>query len=87
MHYANVLGDFKTDYNDYVLLKKLTSKEVPLVSYEDKDRKIIKWVPLFEESLSRTFGRKCPLVYIVREKSEVPNVRDVILTENSNYGA
>ena len=42
MHYVNVLGEFKTDYDAYVLLKKQTSPEVPLVSDKDKENKIIK---------------------------------------------
>ena len=42
MHYVNVLGEFKTEYGAYVLLKKQTSPEVPLVSDKDKEKKIIK---------------------------------------------
>ena len=87
MHYVNVPGKFKTDYNVYVLPKKQTSPEVPLVSDKDKERKIIKWVPLFDDALLRTFGSNFILVYIVRENSEVPDVRDDSLTENEHYGA
>ena len=65
MHFVNVIGGFKTEYNSYVLLKKQTSPKVPLVSDKDKEKKIIKWVPLFEDALSRTFGSNGPLVYIV----------------------
>ena len=32
MHYVNMLGEFSTGYYAYVLLKKQTSTEVPLVS-------------------------------------------------------
>ena len=65
MHYVNVIGGFKTEYNAYILLKKKTSPEVPLFSDKDKEKKIIRWVPLFENALLRTFGRKGSLVYIV----------------------
>ena len=65
MHYYNVIGGFKTKYDSYVLLKKQTSPKVPFVSDKDKEKKIIKWVPLFEDTLSRTFGSNGPLVYIV----------------------
>ena len=58
MQYVNVLGYLKTDYDDYVLLKKQTSHEVPLVGDKDKDKKIIKWVSIFEDVISRTFSRK-----------------------------
>ena len=65
MHYFNVLGEFNTNYNEYVLLKKKTSPEVPLINDKDKEKIIIKWVPLFEDALLCTFGRKCPLCEIV----------------------
>ena len=64
-HYVSVLGGFKTDYDVYVLLKKQNSPEVPLVSDKDKEKKIIKWFPLFEDALSCTFRSKGPLVYIL----------------------
>ena len=40
MHYVNLLEDFKTDYNAYVLLKKQTYPVASLVSDKDKDKKI-----------------------------------------------
>ena len=67
--------------------RKQTSLEVPLVSDKYKEKKIIKWVPLFEDALSSTFGSKYPLVFIVRENAEVPNVGDYPLTANVHYGA
>ena len=41
MHYVNVLGEFKTGYDTYILLKKQTSPEVTLVSDKYKEKKII----------------------------------------------
>ena len=76
-----------TDFDAYVLINKQTSPEVPLVSDKDKDKKIIKWVPLFEEALSHIFGSKYPLVYVVRDHSDVPDVSYDPLTENAHYGA
>ena len=87
MHYINVLGEFNTDYDVYVLLKRKTSPEVPLVSDKYKDKKIIKWLPLFEDKLLRTLGSKFPLVYIVRDNYDIPDVRYYPLTENAHYGA
>ena len=87
MNYVNKLEDFKTDYDADVLLKKQTSPEVSLVSDKDKEKKIIKWVPLFEYALSRTFGSKGPLIYIVQENAKVPGVGDDTLTVNTHYGA
>ena len=71
----------------YALLKKQTSPEVPLVSNKDKEKKIIKWVPLFEDALSRKFGSKGPLVYIVQYSDNIPDVGDDNLTANAHYGA
>ena len=64
-------------------MKKKTSQEVPLFSDKDKEKK----VPIFDDALSHTFGSKGPLVYIVRENAEVPDVGYDDLTENSHYGA
>ena len=47
MHYDNLLAEFITDYDDYVMLKEKTSPKVPLVIDKDKEKIIIKWVPLF----------------------------------------
>ena len=69
------------------MLKKQTSHEVPFVSDKYKDKKIIKWVPLFEDTMSRTFRGKGPLVYIVRENADVPDVVDDPLTANAHCGA
>ena len=87
MHYVNVRGEFRTDYYAYVQMKKQTSPEVPPVSDKHKEKKIIKGVPLFENTLLRTFGSKDPLVYIVRDNYEVPDVGDNPLKANEHYGA
>ena len=64
-----------------------TSPEVPLVSDKDKEKEIIKWVPLFEDALSQIFGSKGPLVYIVQKNDEVPDVVDEPLIKNAHDGA
>lgn len=87
MHYVNVLSDFKIDYDAYMLLKKQDSPDAPLVSDKDKEKRIIKWVPMFEDALSRTFGSKGPLVYVIRDHAAVPDVADDPLDENAHYGS
>ena len=84
MHYANVLGEFNNDFDAYILIKKQTSPEVPLVNDKDKDKKIIKCVPLFEDALLYTFRRKEPLVYIVQYNANIPDVEDDPLTANAH---
>ena len=58
MHYNNVLAGFKIDYEAYRVLKKQDASDVPLTSDKDKDKKVIKWLPLFDDAMSRTFGTK-----------------------------
>ena len=86
MHYGNVLVGFKTDYEAYSLLKKQDEPDAPVVNDKDKEKKIIKWMPLFEDALSRTFGSKGPLIYVLRENVEVPSEVDDPLDPNSHYG-
>ena len=57
MHYDNLFGGFKMDYDAYVLVKGKTFPEVPFVSDKDKEKRIINWVFLFEDALSHTFRR------------------------------
>jgi hypothetical protein len=86
MHYGNVLTGFKTDYEAYSLLKKQDEPDAPVVNDKDKEKKIIKWMPLFEDALSRTFGSKGPLIYVLRENADVPSEVDDPLDPNSHYG-
>ena len=86
MHYGNVLTGFKMDFDAYILLRKQEDPEVPLVNDKDKDKKIIKWMPLFEDALSRTFGSKGPLIYVLRDTVAVPSEVDDPLDVNAHYG-
>ena len=86
MHYSNILTGFKTDHEAYALLKKQDKPDPPVVSDKDKEKKIIKWMPLFEDALSRTFGSKGPLIYVLRENSAVPAEVDDPLVANAHYG-
>ena len=87
MNYQNVLSRFKDDYEAYISLKKQDSPETPLVNDKDKDKKIIKWVPLFEDASSRTFGVKGPLKYVIRDSATVPDDNDDPLVQDSYYSA
>ena len=86
MHYGTVLTGFKMDYEAYSLLKKQDEPDAPVVNDKDKEKKIIKWMPLFEDALSRTFGSKGPLIYVLRENADVPSEVDDPLDPNSHYG-
>ena len=87
MHYINILSDFRTDYEGYGILCSQDASIVPLVNDKDKEKKIIKCVPLFEDTLSHTFGSKGPLVYIVRENTDVLAEADNPIDTNSHYGS
>ena len=86
MHYGNVLTGFKLDYEAYSLLKKQDEPDAPVVNDKDKEKKVIKWMPLFEDALSRTFGSKGPLIYVLRENADVPSEEDDPLDPSSHYG-
>lgn len=86
MHYNNILSTFKTDYDAYALLRKQDAPDVPTLSDKDKEKKVIKWAPLFEDTLSRTFGSKGPLIYVIRENAEVPTEADDPLLDGCHYG-
>ena len=61
-NYVNIFAAFNTEHDAYSLLWKQDSPDTPFVSNKDKEKNIIKLVPLFEDALSRTFGSKVPLV-------------------------
>lgn len=86
MHYDNVLAGFKIDYDAYRVLKNQDSPKVPIVNEKDRDKKVIKWIPLFEDVMSRTFGAKGPLRYVIRETAEVETeILDPLLPDK-HYG-
>ena len=71
MHYQNVLAGFKADWEAYMELKKDTAPEAPSIMDRDNDRKVIKWAPIFKDCLSRTFGHRGPLSYVLRDDATV----------------
>ena len=73
MHYNNVLKSFKIEWETYQDLRGQDSPEVPLISDKDNDRKVIKWVPVFLDCLTRSYGISGPLSYILRDEPEVPD--------------
>ena len=86
MHYTNVLSGFKDDYDNYLELKKQDKPETPVVNDKDREEKVIKWAPQFEDALSRTFGARGPLIYVIRPNSTVPSEIDDPLLTDAHYG-
>ena len=87
MHFTNVLKDFKVEWDTYQDLREQDEPDVPLVSDKDGDRKIIKWSPIFLDCLTRSYGIRGPLVYVLREDSAVPAEADDPLEINNYFGA
>ena len=52
-------------------LKKDSAPEAPSINDNDNDRKVIKWDPIFNDCLSRTFGHRGPLSYVLYEDTAV----------------
>ena len=93
MHYTNVLQDFKLEHEGYTALKNPVASKGSVINDKDNDRKVIKWAPIFKDCLTRTFGHRGPLIYVLREESAVPdealdplNVDDTTGVVNSYHG-
>ena len=86
LHYDNILTTFKIEYDAYEKLQKEDPPKVPVVSDSDNDRKIIKWAPAFVDCMSRTFGIKGPLAYILRDEVNVQNEAADPLLGNDYFG-
>ena len=87
MHYTNVLSDFKIEWDDYESLREQDEPTVPLINDRDNDRKVIKWVPIFMDCASRTFGSKGPLAYVLHENETVLAEVDDPLQPQSYFGS
>ena len=86
MHYTNVLKDFKIEWDTYQDLRDQDEPDVPLVVDKDGDRRIIKWVPIFLDCLTRSYGIRGPLVYVLRDEPDVPAEDEDPLMNNQYYG-
>ena len=87
MHYTNVLSKFKLEWEDYESLKSQDDPTVPSVHDRDQDKKIIKWVPIFQDCASRTYGSRGPLDYVLRDDVDVPTEADDPLANQAYYGS
>ena len=85
LHYNNVLADFRIAYEAYEQLKEQDSPDAPDVKESDKEKRVIKWAPVFLDCMSRTFGVKGPLAYVLRPTVEVTPKADDLLEPNSYY--
>lgn len=86
LHYMNVLASFKIEYDAYEKLQKEDAPDVPPVKDADNERKVIKWAPIFIDCMSRTYGIKGPLAYVLRDNVEVVPEAEDPLQENSYFG-
>jgi hypothetical protein len=87
LNYSNVLAAFKLEYEAYEMLKKEDAPEVPSIKDTDNERKVIKWIPIFRDCMSRTYGIKGPLAYIIRPEVAVPTEEEDPLQQDSYYGS
>jgi hypothetical protein len=86
LHYANVLATFKIEFEAYEKLQKETAPAVPEIRDSDNERKVIKWAPIFMDCMSRTYGIKGPLAYVLRPDPVVVPEGDDPLEEHSYFG-
>ena len=86
MHYTKVLSNFKIEWEAYLELKSEDPPTPPSISDKDADRKVIKWAPIFQDCLSRTYGSRGPLIYVLREESKVPTEVEDPLDGDDYFG-
>ena len=92
LHYENVLSGFKLEWEAYQDLVAQDEPKVPKVADNHVDRKVIKWIPIFLDCLSRTYGPLGPLRYVLRDDPDVPDEADDPLevddtgTVNAHFG-
>ena len=86
LHYVNVLAQFKIEHEAYEKLQKEDAPDVPPIKDADNERKVIKWAPIFMDCMSRTYGIKGPLAYVLRANVEIVPEADDPLQENSYFG-
>lgn len=84
MHYANILANFKQEWQAYKDLRDLDEPKVPKIRDQDGDRKIIRWAPIFRDAMSRTYGSKGPLSYFLRNAQDVPTELNDPLVSNDS---
>ena len=87
MHYTNVLSKFMIEYESYLELKKGDDPKVPRINDKDTDRHIIRWAPIFKDTMCNTYGSRGPLGYVLRDDVAVPAEADDPLDVNSYHGA
>ena len=86
MHYINVLKQFKLEWEAFEAVKKEDDPKVPQIKDRDADRKVIRWVPIFLNSLENTHGARGPLLYVLRDDSVVPPEAEDPLEVDAYYG-
>ena len=82
MHYANILSNFKVEYDAYEVMRNEDDPSVPKINDRDNDRKIIRWAPIFLDSMEHHYGAKGPLRYVLRENATVLTELEDPLTEH-----
>ena len=78
---------FKIEWDAYQDLKKEEAPKCPAINDRDNDRKVIKWAPIFQDCLARTYGSRGPIIYVLREISAVPTEADDPLSTDDTTGA
>ena len=86
MNYNHVLKHFKVEWETYQDLLEQDTPDVPLISDKENDRKVIKWVSVFQDCLARSYGVHGPLSYVLRDDPVVPAEVDDALEANSYFG-
>ena len=74
------------EWEAFLELKGEDSSKCPTIMDRDNDRKVIKWMSPFRDCISRTYGSKGPLSYVLRPNSTVAEELVDPLDTDSYYG-
>ena len=87
MHYDKVLSGFKVEYESYKDLKREDAPKAPFIQDKDRDKRVIKWDPIFKDAFSRIHGSRGPVIYILWSKQDVPSEEEYPLQTDYYLGA
>ena len=82
-----MLSGSKVEYEFYKYLKKEDAPTAPSIQDKDVVIRVIKWNPIFEDTLSRTYGSRGTLIYIIRTTQAIPTELEDPLQTDCYFGA
>ena len=71
MYYANLLPNFKIEWDTYEKSKNEDDPDVPVINDKNNYCKVIRFVYIFTDCIYWTYGSRGNLFYVLQESSSV----------------